>query len=652
MAEDRINILLVEDAPEDAELVQVALEKAGLDFRCTVVDTREELHHQLEHFTPDVVISDFALPSLDGLQVIDIVKNAAPHIPVILATGSISEVTAVSCMKAGASDYVLKEFLVKLGPAVESALERKKIIEEKDIAVEEIKKSRESLARAQEIAHLGSWDWNIEKDELEWSNEVYRIFGLEPEESDATYDAFLASVHPDDRADVTDAVERALEKPGEGYNIEHRIERPDSSVRTVHQLGEVQFNDDDKPVHMTGTIQDITERKAAEIEMDKVQLQLLQSQKMEAIGRLAGGVAHDFNNMLTAIIGNAELLLWQSTEDEENLERVRRIVETAARAGEMTKQLLVFSKEQKFEPIPLDPEKLINRMGKMLDNIIGEDIEYTTDYGKDLMLILAGPSQVEQMVLNLIVNASEAMPDGGKLRVALQNVNLDDSLLISIFNIMPGKYVEISVSDTGSGIPEDVQEHIFEPFFTTKKDGTGLGLSTLYGIVQQLNGNVTVESETNSGTTISIYLPAYEGKGEAVETEDQTRSFEELEGNEVLAVLEDEPNINHFLCEILEEHGYTVIGALNGEELVEALDKKGARPSLLLSDVILPGKSGPEVARELMKQNPEMKVIFMSGYADDKLQQKGIDGADINFLRKPFKNSDLLSRIRSSLDAR
>ncbi len=650
MAEEKIKILIVEDVPEDAELIQLELEKAGLDILCVVVDNSEDLYVQLEQFSPDVVITDFALPGLDGLQVIDIVKNIASHVPVILATGSISETTAVSCMKAGAADYVLKEFLVKLGPAVESALERKRIIEEKNTAVEEIKKSRESLARAQEIAHLGSWDWNIEEDKLEWSDEVYRIFGLKPKESGVSYEMFQESIHPDDRAEVTDAVERALVDPDASYSIEHRVVRPDGSVRTVHELGEVLFSDDGKPVHMTGTVQDVTVRKSAEVEMEKVQSQLLQSQKMEAIGRLAGGIAHDFNNMLTAIIGNAELLLWQSAENEEAIERVRRIVDTAARAGEMTKQLLVFSKEQNFEPILLKPADLIKRMGKMLVNIIGEDIEYTTDLGDDLLPILAGPSQLEQMVLNLIVNAREAMPDGGEIRASLKNVRLDESSSTSFYNLKPGNYLEITVSDSGSGIPDDVKEHIFEPFYTTKKDGTGLGLSTLYGIVQQLNGYVSVQSETNVGTTFSIYLPSHEGEGEIVETEDQVHSFADLKGDEILAVLEDEPDINHFICEILEEHGYTVIGALNGADLKEALDKKGARPSLLLSDVILPGRSGPEIARELLMQNPGMKVLFMSGYADDKLQQKGVDGADINFLRKPFNNSELLSRIRLTLD--
>ncbi len=651
MFEEKIKILIVEGVPEDAELIQLELEGAGLDFECVHVDNREGLLVQLEECSPDVIISDFALPDLDGLEVLDIVKKVAPHIPVIIATGSIDEVTAVSCMKVGAADYVLKDVLVKLGPAVESALERMRIIEEKNGAVEEIKKSRENLARAQEIAHLGSWDWSIEEDKLEWSDEVYRILGLETTDSDTIYETFLESLHPDDREDVTDAVESALADPGESYSIEHRLVRPDGSIRNVHSLGEVQFDEDGKPVHMTGTIQDITERKAAEIEMKNVQSQLLQSQKMEAIGRLAGGIAHDFNNMLTAIIGNAELLLWQSTENEENLERARRIVETAARAGEMTKQLLVFSKEQKHEPVLLKPADLIKRMGKMLDNIIGEDIEYITDLGEDLLPILAGPSQVEQMVLNLVVNAREAMPDGGEIKTSLRNVHLDESFSLFFYNLNSGNYLEITVADSGSGIPDDVKEHIFEPFYTTKKDGTGLGLSTLYGIVQQLNGYVRVETETNVGTKISIYLPSFEGEGEVAETEDEIRSFTELKGDEILAVLEDEPDINHFICEILEEHGYTVIGALNGEELKEALDKKGAKPSLLLSDVILPGRSGPEVARELLKQNPEMKVIFMSGYADDKLHQKGVDGSDVNFLRKPFNNSDLLSRIRSSLDA-
>ncbi len=388
---------------------------------------------------------------------------------------------------------------------------------------------------------------------------------------------------------------------------------------------------------------DITERK-------ELESQFLRSQKMEAIGRLAGGIAHDFNNLLTTIIGNTDLLMLTHTPENHSYERLRAIREAGEHAAQLTRQLLVMSKRQVMEPVPLNLNAVISGMGKMLERLIGEDIRLDFQLGDDLKEVRADPSQIEQVILNLVVNAREAMPGGGKLSISTENVYIDEGYSRSHPDVKPGEYVLLGVSDTGTGLTKDVYEHIFEPFFTTKKDGTGLGLSTVYGIVKQSGGEIFVYSEEDIGTTFKIYLPALEGGIEGPRERTTVTAAEMEGGDETIIVVEDDKEILELTTTILTGLGYSVLAASSYNVLKEKLKGFKSDVDLLLTDVVLSGKRGHEIATELRRAYKDLKVIFMSGYPEDLNSFADVIEGRVHFLSKPFTPSQLASKIREVLN--
>jgi PAS domain S-box-containing protein len=374
-------------------------------------------------------------------------------------------------------------------------------ITEQREAEEALRLSESRLEAAQRIAHIGHWDWDIRTNDLYWSREIYRIFGLEPEIFESSYPAFLERIHPDDRERVAAAVEDAVVH-GSPYSIDHRIVRPDGSVRYVHEEGELSRTPSGTPVRMLGTVQDITDRKHLEE-------QLRQSQKMDAVGRLAGGVAHDFNNVLTAIVGNAILLLDDLEENSPIRSDLEEILRSAERGATLTQQLLLFSRSETPAVTNVDLNEVVRDLERMLRRLIGEDVALSTYLDPALGHIRADQGRLEQLVLNLVVNARDAMPMGGGVRIETRSVELSDEHVRRTLVPRQGRYVQLRVSDTGCGIDREMISKIFEPFFTTKArgEGTGLGLSTVYSIVKQNAGGIQVESEVGHGTTFEIYLP-------------------------------------------------------------------------------------------------------------------------------------------------
>ncbi|MEE8319261.1 MAG: response regulator [bacterium] len=640
MAEESLKILLVEDVSEDAELIQVELKKAGLDFLCTVVDTREDVHNQLEHFTPDVVISDFNLPDLSGLDVIDMVKKTAPHVPVIIATGSISEVTAVSCMKVGAADYVLKEFLYKLGPAVNTALDRMRTRVEKNRAEEEIKKSRESLARAQEIAKLGSWDWNLEEDILEWSDEVYRIFGLEPKKSNATYETFLASVHPDDRKDVKDAVERVFADPHENYSIEHRLTRPDGSERVVHGQAEVQFNDKGKPVHMIGTIQDITDRK-------QLEKQIRESMKLESLGVLTGGIAHEFNNLLLGIMGNAKLALMDIQDGSPASDKILKIEHTAKRAADLTKQMLAYSGKGIFPARQMNISFQINEIKQVLRSVVGGSAKLNFHLQDDIPHIEADSTQINQIVLNLALNAFEAMMDkSGTIDVRTGVKDCDRAFLSSTFiddGLKEGKYVFLEVADDGEGIKSELLTKIFEPFFSTKDSGSGMGLSAVLGIIRKHMGAVEVKSNAGSGTTIRVFFPSLEDEIDFTSAEPEEVELSLLGGKTLLI---EENDTDRLVAEmILKNVVRELETSSNYSEALSTFKKDPEEYELLVVDSSIHNKKTEICIREIKKVRDDVSIILFHEENKEEMQKHYGDSDDIRFIRKPYHPSQLRKKV-------
>ncbi len=638
-----------------------------------------------------------------------------------------------------------------------------------------LRNSEASLTKAQRIAHLGNWDWDIVNNNLLWSDEIYRIFGIKPQQFKANYEAFLKTVHPADRELVQQSVDKAL-KNGKMYNIDHRIVLPNGSERIVNEQAEVSFGAKGDPIRMVGTIQDITERKKAEhdlgerfkelmclygisqyiiepsIDVDKLlletanlippgwqypditctritfddkefktdnfketkwkqtsdilvkgekhgsvavyyleekpqfdegpflkeerdlidgvsrmlsealgrkkaekdkeelQAQLQQSQKMEAVGRLAGGIAHDFNNLLTVIIGYSQMLLSEKEEGDAEYADIKEIQKAGKSAASLTGQLLLFSRKQPIYLTVININEAVMDMGKMLKRVIGENIELKTELGKDLENVKADPGQIEQVVMNLAINARDAMPSGGKLSITTQMADIDKLYAELNPEAKSGRYNCITIEDNGRGMDKDTLQHIFEPFFTTKEagKGTGLGLSVVFGIIKQHGGWINVYSEVGKGTAFKIYLPSVP---EGVDKEkDEEVKLSELKGNgETILVVEDEDGVREFTRKVLEQNGYTVIAATTAKESLEVFEREKDNIDLVFSDVVLPDMNGIKLVQDLSSRSPRLKYILCSGYTQNnhnvimELQEES------RYIHKPYSIVDLLKIVKRAL---
>jgi len=405
-----------------------------------------------------------------------------------------------------------------------------------------------------------------------------------------------------------------------------------------------------KPIGFRGIARDITERKRAEGEKAALQEELRHSQKMEAIGGLAGGIAHDFNNILTVISGNCQLSLLELKEGDPLRGNIGEIKEAADRATSLTHQLLAFSRRQVLDMKVLNLNRIIRDLEKMLRRLIGEDVGLVTSLADDLGMVKTDPGSIEQVIMNLAVNARDAMPSGGKLIIETDNAELDEPYARSHVAIKPGPYVKLCVNDTGVGMTQEVREHVFEPFFTTKKKGkgTGLGLSTVYGIVKQSGGSIWIDSEPGLGTTFNIYLPRVDETLE--EMRKKVKKEEVPGGGETILVVEDEEDVRRLAVRILERQGYTVLEASCGNDAL-VLSKERKEPiHMVLTDVVMPGMSGPQLTDQLIHLHPKMKVLYMSGYTDNAVLHHGVLEEGVNYIQKPFTIDGLMKKMREVLD--
>jgi len=390
------------------------------------------------------------------------------------------------------------------------------------------------------------------------------------------------------------------------------------------------------------TIHDVTERKLLEE-------QFRQAQKMDAVGRLAGGVAHDFNNVLNVILGYAELTLRTMEEGDRRRRNLTEIRKAGDHAASLTRQLLAFGRGQVLQPRVLDLNVVVGEIDRMVRRMIGEDVELVTSLAPELGRVKADPSQIGQVLLNLAVNARDAMPSGGKLTIETADVELDGRAQPGL---PAGRYVMLAVTDTGSGMPQSVQEHIFEPFFTTKeKDkGTGLGLATVYGIVKQSGGGIAVKSEVEAGSTFKIYLPRVEARAESIPQ--APPAAEPPGGSETILLVEDDPAVRGLTYEVLAESGYRVLQAASGPEAIALVESDATRIDLLLTDVVMPRMNGRELARRLQEMRPGLATLYMSGYAPGAIVHQGVLDPGLAFIAKPLRPADLIRKVREVLDAR
>jgi len=516
-----LRVLIIEDSEEDALLLVHALKQGGYDPIFQRIYTREAMVSALHDETWEVIIADYRMPRFSAPDALQIVKERCLDVPFIIVSGAIGEETAVTAMKAGAHDYIMKDNLARLIPAIE------------------------------------------------------------------------------------------------------------------RELREVEMH---------------RKKQQAEEDKKRIEEQLLQSQKMEAIGRLTGGVAHDFNNLLTAIRGYTDMSFDQITKDTQLYKDLKEIQICTERAMNLTRQLLLFSRRQPMEFFHIDFNKTVENLLGLLHRIIGEDIEVRYDLVSEKLILFADQTSIEQMIMNLVVNARDAMLEGGTVTIRTEKSNLSSQAVKNISNAYPGDFVRFSVADTGSGIDEEILEHIFEPFYSTKAfgKGSGLGLSVVYGIIQQHKGWIQVESKKGMGSIFEVYLPLASKKNFRKAKYNLPINIKKGNGERIL-VIEDEDSVRHFAKRALEKGGYHVFTAMNDQEALDIFNKENGDFQLIFSDVVLPNTNGIKLVEKLLTKNSKMKVLMTSGYTDQKSQWKMIKEKGFPYLQKPYTFENLLRVIAENL---
>jgi two-component system cell cycle sensor histidine kinase/response regulator CckA len=456
-------------------------------------------------------------------------------------------------------------------------------------------------------------------------------------------DGWAEGVHPDDREACGERFHRAFDAR-EKFLLDYRLRRHDGVYRWMDDHGVPLYGLNGEFAGYIGSCQDVTDV----IERRRLELQLHQSQKMESIGKLAGGVAHDFNNLLTVIEGNVEMVKDMLAIDSEGFELLSEVQRANEQAAALTRQLLAFSRLQIVEPKVLDLNATVTSTAKMLGRVLGEDVELVTRMAPDLPLVRIDPSQCAQVLMNLAVNARDAMPSGGRLVIETRSETRDAGTLPP--GIAPGRYAVVLMSDTGHGMSEEVQAHLFEPFFTTKEvgKGTGLGLAVVHGIVTDGRGFIEVDSRTRKGSQFRVYLPAID---EAPRPVSLAPPRDPAGGRERLLLVEDDAAVRRVGFRVLHGAGYDVVQASTAEEAIAYLESHPEPIDLLVTDVVMPGMSGPKLAEVIRQSRPNMRIIFISGYAGDEVARKGISTGDVPFVQKPYLPSQLLARIREVLDS-
>jgi PAS domain S-box-containing protein len=636
-----VRILIVEDLPTDAELAEREIRKALESCVFRLTDERGGFLEAIESFQPDIIVSDYRMPRFDGLTALKLARERVPLTPFIVLTSAINEDTAVECMKAGASDYVIKEHVKRLGQAVIHALEESRLNRQRRAAEEALRESEERyrllFQHANDAIFLVSPETRRIIDCNEKAGELVG-HGL-AELQQMTLDR----LYPTDEQDRVEEYLATLAGKGSVSAMSgmHFL-RKDGGLVDIEVSG-VRLRVSDKAVNLS-VVRDVTEQKRAMEEKAKLELQLIHAQKLESVGRLAGGVAHDFNNMLSVILGYAEIIKSRLPLDDPILANILEIERAAAQSREITRQLLAFSRKQIITPKSLALNEHITETKKTLSRLIGEDMELSFHPGQDLWTIKFDPSQLDQILMNLVVNARDAMPNGGRATIETANVCIDGTYCSKHYFFTPGEYVLLEVSDEGIGMDEATLSHIFEPFFTTKEvgRGTGLGLATVYGIVKQNGGFINVYSEPGQGATFKIYFP----RTIAEEAPKQTTAGPISPGSGSVLLVEDSEQVRRLIEEILDAIGYSVVAVERPSQALSLFEREGADFDLLITDVVMPEMNGVELRDRITALKPGIKVLFMSGYTANIIAHRGVLRDGVHFIQKPFSMRDIARKIR------
>jgi two-component system cell cycle sensor histidine kinase/response regulator CckA len=507
-----------------------------------------------------------------------------------------------------------------------------------------LRESTVQLFEAMTVARMSSWAWDVGPGTISWGGQEARVFGPTGKPRDSSLASFLELVHPSERQNVAQGLSQAA-RTGERCELDFRVLDPGGQARWLTLRGQTVNGAGASGPRVVGLVMDVTDRRHLEE-------QLLQSQKLEAIGRLAGGVAHDFNNLLTGILGYASFALKSIPDNHPARSDITEIERAGERAATLTAQLLSYARRQMIAPKLVRLNDLIHNLENLLRRLIGEDIALEIRCDEDLWPSRIDAGQFEQVIINLVVNARDAMPGGGRLMIETRNTTLDGSYTMQHPEVLPGSYVMLAVADNGLGMDPATQARIFEPFFTTKEQGkgTGLGLAVCYGIVKQAGGHLWVYSEPGGGTTFKVFLPRTTAEGEVESTEE---ALEETSsgGQETVLVVEDEALVRSLAVRALREKGYRVLEAGDGAGALTAAQAHKGELHLLVTDVVMPGMNGKELADRLSAVRPELRVLYVSGYTDHAVVRHGVLEDGIAFLSKPFDLRELARTVREVLDS-
>ncbi len=636
-----LHVLVIEHTMADAELNLHELQRAGFLCRPHIVGTHAEFLDHLKRFQYDIVLADYRLPGWTGMEALSVLRKSGREIPFILVTGTLGEETAVECIRQGATDYVLKDHLARLPLVVSRALEEKTLRDARSFMVEALRQSESNSLFL--FAHNPLPMWVFERESMQFlhvNDAALRHYGYERTEF---LQMKVGDLHlPEEISSVVRACQANPSWENKARQWRHRLK--DGSMIDVEILS--------NPIEYSGrsatlvVAQDVTERRALE-------QQLHQAQKFEAIGQLAGGIAHDFNNVIGAILGWAELGEEQAASVDARLATYfQKIHSQCDRVTAQVRQLLAFARKQILEPRNLSLNQSVQDVLSLLDKVIGKDVELHTRLAENLPIVRADPTQIEQVLINLCINSRDAMPKGGRLSIETRDVEISPEECRRNAGCQPGHFVALSVSDTVMGMDAALRNRIFEPFFTTKGTGkgTGLGLATVYGIVRQHGGFIQVESEPGHGSTFRVFLPVSES---VMPVEDRSPVVNDQPvrgGTETILIAEDHEGVREMALAALESSGYQILLANDGEEALAMFAAHRDTIALVLLDVIMPRRSGPEVYAAIKDMKLDVPVVFATGYSNETAALTEMLEHGIAVLQKPYSPGMLCRCVREALD--
>jgi PAS domain S-box-containing protein len=646
---DPLRLLLVEDNANDAELILRAISTAGFQPTCLRVQTASDCRAALSSEVWDLVVSDYSLPQFGAIAALDCLHNRQLDLPFIVVSGTIDEESAVTILRAGAHDFVTKQNLARLGPAIRRELQDAQDRAARRHAQRDLKVQRDMLRLVIDTNPSLIFVKDGTGRFVLANRAVADLYGTTV---DALIERREETIGPDaDEIARFDTADQEVLRTG---LARYEEAKPITDVRagTVRwfECRRVPLVLSDGTRQVLGIGTEITEQRATQEALRATEEQFRQAQKMEAIGQLAGGIAHDFNNLLTAILGYSELALEQVRGDSDLAADLRQIGKAGERARGLTSQLLAFSRKQVLQPQILDLNVVVKEVEGMLRRVIAEDIRFEIAMEPTLRRVKVDPGQVHQVLMNLAINARDAMPRGGTLRIMTENTTATIGSHRDGAEPIARPCVTLTVSDTGCGMSPEVRARIFEPFFTTKAPGkgTGLGLAMVYGVITESGGRISVTSERDRGTTFTIDLPAVED--EDARAAASRANTVELRGHETILLVEDEQPIRQLVRKVLARYGYDVLEASDVSHALLLAAEHPAPIHLLLSDIVMPELSGPDLAQRVVRHRQDMRVLYMSGFANRLGTDTGMLSPAVCVVEKPFTPDKLAAKVRECLN--